>query len=79
MKRNASSDLYWCQVIIDDKPRYLTRDSIVEMLKLIIEVEEIKFIIFDAIDAIGNNGIFGFLHDNVDEIFEIEKFGMVQI
>lgn len=73
MTPNLPTDFYWYLVTIDDYPRMLTGESIFEILKLIQEVEKIKFVIFDAIDATGKDHIFRFLHENVNEVFDIEN------
>ena len=73
MIQNLSTDFFWYLITIDDCRRMLNGESIYEMLKLIQDIEQIKFVVLDDIEGAGKYGLIASLQDNIDKIYEIKS------
>lgn len=78
MKNNIPKNSLWHLITIDDAPRFLLGESIYCALKLIQEVEEIKFVILNYIEGAGKEKLIHSLQNQKNQITDIkdlmEKF-----
>jgi hypothetical protein len=74
MSEILNSKIFWTLITIDDAPKFLSGKTIWDFLNLIKQKTSLQFIVLDALEGVGRNGLIAELQKKSNLVIDIDDF-----